>query len=546
MAGVESAQSDVHFDAVVVGAGFAGLYMLYRLRQQGLRVRVFEAGTGVGGTWYWNRYPGARCDVESMEYSFGFDEELQQEWEWRERYAGQPEILRYANHVADRFELRCDIELETRVEAAHFIESNGIWQLRTTSENGRAVWTAQFCIMATGCLSSANTPDFEGLGDFKGDLLHTGHWPKEEPDLSDRRVGIIGTGSSAIQAIPILAERCGELFVFQRTANYSIPARNHPLDPEEQAAIKATYSEFREANKRMSSGFGSKRRLGDRSALEVSGKERDEEFEQRWEEGGFGFLGGYTDFLVNEDSNQLAAEWVRGRIREIVRDPQVADLLCPEQVIGCKRICLDTGYFETFNRDNVHLVDVSGTAIERITPRGVVAGGRGFELDTLILATGFDAMTGTLLRIDVRGRGGRTLGEKWEEGPKTYLGLGIEGFPNLFTITGPGSPSVLTNMIVSIEQHVEWIDECIGFLRLHGHQTIEATRQAEEEWVDHVNGLAARTLYPTCNSWYLGANIPGKPRVFMPHIGFPPYVEKCNEVASRGYEGFELGSPSFG
>jgi cyclohexanone monooxygenase len=530
-----------HLDAVVVGAGFAGMYMLHRLRGRGLRVRIFEAGSDVGGTWYWNRYPGARCDVESMEYSYGFDEDLQQEWQWSERYAAQPEILRYAEHVAERFDLRRDIDFDTRVEVAHFDEQRGTWRIETRSLGQSATCTAQFCIMATGCLSSANTPDFEGLADFQGPVLHTGRWPREEPDLSGRKLGIIGTGSSAIQAIPILAERCAELFVFQRTANYSIPARNRPLSQEEQLAVKAEYAEFRTANKKMSAGFGSKMRSGSGSALGATAEQREADFSERWREGGFGFLGGYTDFLVNAGSNELAAEWVRERIRETVADPEIAEILCPDQVIGCKRICLDTRYFETFNRDNVHLVDVSSAPIERITRHGLVTGGSEIGLDVLILATGFDAMTGTLLRIDIRGRDGGTLREKWKEGPKTYLGLGIEGFPNLFTISGPGSPSVLTNMIVSIEQHVEWIDECIAFLLEGGYQTIEATPQAEAEWVEHVNSLAAPTLYPTCNSWYLGANIPGKPRVFMPHLGFPSYVEKCDEVAAEGYEGFDLG-----
>ncbi|MDX1382854.1 MAG: NAD(P)/FAD-dependent oxidoreductase [Thermoanaerobaculia bacterium] len=542
MSGSDPAGDDGRdLDAIVVGAGFAGMYMLHRLRELGLSVRVFEAATGVGGTWYWNRYPGARCDVESMEYSYGFDEELQQEWKWTERYAAQPEILRYAEHVADRFDLRRDIQFETRVESVHFHDDEARWHVRTSGAEGEQAWTAQFCVMATGCLSTANTPDFPGLAEFGGTVLHTGRWPKDEPDLAGRTVGVVGTGSSGIQAIPLLAERCGELYVFQRTANYSIPARNRPLTAEEQAEIKAIYPEFREANRHMSPAFGSRLRYGEGSAKEADPEARDADFRRRWAEGGFGFLGGYTDFLLDRESNEVAAEWVRNRIRETVKDPEVAELLCPDQVIGCKRICLDTDYFETYNRPNVHLVDVSRQPIERITQAGLVAGGREYPLDVLVLATGFDAMTGTLLAIDIRGRGGKPLSEKWRAGPRTFLGLGIEGFPNLFTISGPGSPSVLTNMIVSIEQHVEWIRDCIAYLREHGLRTIEATREAEDAWVEHVNALAAPTLYPTCNSWYLGANIPGKPRVFMPHIGFPHYVERCDEVAERDYEGFSLG-----
>jgi cyclohexanone monooxygenase len=524
-------------DAVVVGAGFAGMYMLHRLRNAGFSTVVFEAGSGVGGTWHWNRYPGARCDVESLEYSYSFSEELQQEWEWTERYPAQPEILRYADHVADRFDLRKDIRFDTRVVAASFDERSNRWLVRTDPGGEIA---ARFLVMATGCLSSANVPAIAGMESFAGEIAHTGRWPQGGIDLGGKRVGVVGTGSSGVQAIPVIAEQAAELVVFQRTPNYSVPARNGPLDPELRSEIKAAYAEFRAANRLRPAALGSRFRAGDRSALEVSDEEVERDLEERWQIGGFAFLSGYTDFLKSREANEKAADFVKRRIREVVRDPAVAELLCPKQVIGCKRLCLDTGYFETFNRPNVRLVDVSEHPIERLTPGGLVTGGREFELDVIVFATGFDAMTGSLTRIDLRGRRGARLRDEWSAGPRAYLGLGVAGFPNLFTITGPGSPSVLANVIVAIEQHVEWIADCLVHLRSGGYTSIEATVEAQDAWVDHVNAVADTTLYPTCNSWYLGANVPGKPRVFMPLIGFPPYVEKCNQVAAKGYEGFVL------
>ncbi len=529
---------DARYDAVVVGAGFAGLFMLHRLRGLGLSVRVFEAGDGVGGTWFWNRYPGARCDVESMEYSYQFDEQLQQDWDWSERYATQSEILRYINHVADRFDLRRDVQLETRVESAHFDESSRRWTV--TTDDGVRV-TARFVVMATGCLSSTNTPDFPGLDSFEGDWFHTGRWPKEGVDFSGQRVGVIGTGSSAIQSIPLIAEQAAQLTVFQRTPNYSIPAHNAPLDPNDVAEIKADYPSFRARNAEMPFGFGSRLERNEQSALDASPEERETRYEERWAIGGLQFLTAFGDLIFDRRSNETAAEFVRGKIAEIVDEPETARLLSPDTVVGCKRLCVDTGYFATFNRDNVELVDVSQTPIERITPRGLRVGGRAHEFDSLVFATGFDAMTGALLGVDIRGRGGRPLREAWAEGPRTYLGLATVGFPNLFTVTGPGSPSVLSNMLPSIEQHVNWIADCIGHLESEGVATIEASADAQDAWVGHVNDVAGLTLYPHCNSWYLGANVPGKPRVFMPYLGFPTYVAKCEEVAAKGYEGFELG-----
>jgi len=525
------------FDAVIVGAGFAGLYMLHRLRGMGMRVRVFEAGSGVGGTWYWNRYPGARCDVESVQYSFQFSLELQQEWNWSERYAAQPELLRYANHVADRFDLRRDIQFNTRVDAAFFDDAAGRWVIET-SDGART--TATYCIMALGCLSSPNLPTFEGIETFEGERYHTGYWPHEEVDFTGKRVAVIGTGSSAVQSVPIIAGQAKHLYVFQRTPNYAIPAHNAPLADEYRKAVKADYPAMRARARRTMTGIDFD--YSDEAALETPPDQRAREYERRWQRGGLSFLGAYKDLMVEQEANDTAAEFVRAKIREKVRDPQVAELLAPKNTIGCKRLCIDIGYYETFNRPNVSLIDISGAPIEEITPRGVKVAGKEYEVDAIVFATGFDAMTGALLKIDIRGKGGLSLREKWREGPRTFLGLSVAGFPNLFAITGPGSPSVLTNMLPTIEQHVDWIAGTLGYLRERGLARIEASPQAEAEWGEHVGDLAGRTLRYTCGSWYLGVNIPGKPRVFMPYIGgFPRYIEKCDEVAAKGYEGFVLG-----
>jgi cyclohexanone monooxygenase len=530
---VKGAVPDV--DAVVVGAGFAGLYALYRLREQGWSVQGFEAGGGVGGTWYWNRYPGARCDVSSVEYSYSFSDELQQEWVWTERYPTQPEILRYLDHVADRFDLRRLIRFDTRVEAAVFDEMSGGWEIRTSDGE---VTRARFVVMATGCLSTANLPDIPGRDSFGGELLHTGRWPHHPVEFAGKRVGVIGTGSSGIQAVPVIAEEAAELVVFQRTPNYSVPAHNRPLPPAELAAVKANYADLRERNRRTVVGFGGWAPPPGGSAVGLKDDERERVLEERWADGGLWFLSVFNDVVFNEQANDLVAEFVRGKIRAVVADPAVADRLSPTTRIGCKRMCVDSGYYKTFNRPNVRLVDLREAPIEAITPTGVQTAGEHIELDTLVFATGFDAMTGTLLRIDIRGRDGLPLQEAWAEGPRTYLGLGVPGFPNLFLITGPGSPSVLTNMVTSIEHHVDWISDCIDHLRSQGHGTIEADREAAEQWVAYVNAVAGTTLYTTCNSWYLGANIPGKPRVFMPLFGFAPYVATCADVAAHGYRGY--------
>ena len=524
-------------DIAVVGAGFAGMYMVHRARAANLSVQVFEAGTDVGGTWYWNRYPGARCDIESVEYSYSFDNDLQQQWEWNERYAGQPEILTYAQHVADRFDLRRDIQFSTRVTSAIFNEKSNNW--RVTTDQGD-VLTARFVVFATGCLSSTNVPHFVGADSFTGATYHTGEWPHEGVDFTGKTVGLIGTGSSAIQSIPIIAAQAKHLTVFQRTATYSVPARNDTIDKEYVKDVKANYNEFRDQNRQQMGAFGSRIRRSEQSALEVSETERRQEFERRWEEGGFAFLSSYNDFLLNHDANETVAEFVREKIYSIVKDPDTAKKLLPKQVIGCKRLCLDSGYYETFNRPNVSLVDVSADPIERITEHGLVAGGEDHTFDVLVYATGFDAMTGSLLKIDIRGRNNQPLAEAWEAGPVTYLGLSTAGFPNMFMVSGPGSPSVLTNMIMSIEQHVEWISDCISHIVASGKTTIETTETEQTQWVAFVNAVADMTLYPSCNSWYLGANVQGKPRVFMPLLGFPTYADKCSDVAAKGYEGFVL------
>ncbi len=524
------------FDAIIVGAGFGGLYMLYRLLQLGLRVRVFEAGSGLGGTWYWNRYPGARCDVESLEYSYSFSEELQQQWEWTERFASQPEILRYLEHVADRFELTQHVQFDTRVEQLLLDEASSLWSVRA---NGLTV-RARFCVMATGCLSAANVPTIPGLDSFQGEIYHTGRWPHTEVDFTRKRVGIIGTGSSAVQSIPIIAAQADRLFVFQRTPNFSVPARNHPLDLNVQARMKADYGRFRREQRATAFAAGPPARA--QSALQASPDELKRQYDERWRHGGLTFIGAFSDLLSDVNANETAARYVNERIRDIVDDPNVAELLCPNHLIGTKRLCSDTQYYETFNRDNVTLVDVRTNPIQRISERQITTANEAYSVDMLIFATGFDAMTGSLDRIDIRGRSGQTLKQKWKDGAHAYLGLATAGFPNLFLMTGPGSPSVLANMATGVEQHAEWISACVAHLLEQGGSYIEATPTAEAEWAAHVTEVAEETLFPRSNSWYVGANIPGKPRVFLPYIGgFARYEAVCNDVAARAYVGFNLG-----
>jgi cyclohexanone monooxygenase len=534
----QESREPVDFDAVVVGAGLAGLYMLHRLRDIGLSARVFEAGDGVGGTWYWNRYPGARCDVESIDYAYSFSEELVRDWRWTERYPTQPEILRYINHVADRFDLRPDIQLNTRVTAATYDEAQCRWHVVTDA--GDRV-TARYLVMATGCLSAPRKPDFDGLESFAGATYHTGEWPHEEVDFTGKRVAVIGTGSSGIQSIPQIAQQAEHLFVFQRTPNFSIPARNRPLDHDKESWVLENFAEYQERARL--TGFGGDVTFNLGSTFEDDPEEREKNYASRWEQGGVAFLGAYGDILFDQRANEVAAEFIRARIAETVRDRAVAEALSPrDHHVGTKRICVDIDYFETFNRDNVSLVNVRESPIIEITPNGVRTAATDYDVDAIVFATGFDAMTGTLFKIDIRGRDGVALKDKWEGGPRTYLGIMTAGFPNLFTITGPGSPSVLSNMVLSIQQHVEWLADLFAYMDDKGVATIEASEAAEDEWVDHVNEVANATLFPSANSWYVGANIPGKPRVFMPYVGgVGPYRQRCDEVAASGYSGFVLG-----
>ncbi len=537
------------FDVIVVGAGFAGMYLLHRLRGMGLTARVYEAGDSVGGTWYWNRYPGARCDAESLAYSYSFSNELENEWNWSERYATQPEILRYAERVAEKFDLKRDIRFERRVTSARYDDRSNLWTVET-DRGDRA--SAPFCVMATGCLSVPQEPQIAGLKDFAGNLYWASRWPHQSVSFAGQRVGVIGTGSSAIQAIPVIAEQAGHLTVFQRTPNFSVPACNAPLDPAFVEAFKANYPAHRQNHRLgMGAGFGDLRIEPHPGGpvLETAAGKSDAEIrallEKTWRIGGANFIGTIADTMMNPETNRIVADFVRDKIRAAVKDRATADALCPtSHPIGTKRICVDSNSYETYNRPNVKLVNLRANPIERVMPNGIrMADGAFHELDTLVLATGFDAMTGALLRIDVRGSGGASLAEKWAAGPRTYLGIGMVGFPNLFTITGPGSPSVLSNMLVSIEQHVDWTVDCINYMRKHGHRRIEPVAGAEDQWVDHVNEVANATLFPQGGSWYLGANIPGKPRVFMPYAaGVGVYREICDRVAANGYEGFSFGA----
>ncbi|MEC7655563.1 MAG: NAD(P)/FAD-dependent oxidoreductase [Pseudomonadota bacterium] len=530
-------QRETTVDAVIVGAGFSGLYLLHRFRKLGLTTRVLERGGGVGGTWYWNRYPGARCDVESMQYSYSFDAELQQEWHWPEKFSAQPDILAYANHVADRFDLRKDIDFDVEVKAAHFNETTRRWRIETDKKDKI---TAQFLVMATGCISTAQTPNIEGLDNYQGNTYHTGNWPHEKVDFTGQRIAVIGTGSSGIQAIPVLAEEAAHVTVFQRTPNYSIPSQNEPMTSDYEASWKEKYPTLREEMRY--TGHGSIKDLNDKSAMSVDEEERQETYKKRWAIGGAGFLTSFNDLLFSQESNDTASEFVRNQIRRIVKNPETAELLAPKTYpIGTKRICIDSGYFQTYNRENVDLVDISEKPIQRITREGLIVNGREFEFDSIVFATGFDAMTGTLFNVDIRGRNDLALKEKWYAGPRTYLGLMSEAFPNLFMITGPGSPSVKSNMLVSIEQHVDFVTESIIYMREHGLELMEPDVAAEDDWVDHVQEAANKTLFPRANSWYMGANIPGKPRLFMPYIGgVGTYRRICEEVVADNYEGFRF------
>ncbi|HEY7038442.1 MAG TPA: NAD(P)/FAD-dependent oxidoreductase, partial [Methylomirabilota bacterium] len=503
-----------NFDAVVIGAGFSGMYMLKSLRDRlGLNVRVYEAGETVGGTWYWNRYPGARCDSDSYIYCFTFDKQLLQEWEWSERYPEQPEILRYLEHVAKRHDLKRDVQFNTRVTGGQFEEETSRWIVRT--DTGDEV-TARFLIAAVGSLSETNMPPFKGLDKFKGQWYHTSRFPHTGVDFTGKRVGVIGTGATAVQAIPEIAQQAKQLVVFQRTANYCVPARNGKVAPE---VIKARKADYAGVVKRIrESFFGQEHYFIPKSVLETTPEEREREFDRMWDAGGFAFwLANYQDMFFSQQANDVCADYIKRKIRGTVKDPAVAERLIPKgHAYGTKRQPLDTNYYETFNKENVVLIDAkTDGAIEEITEKGIRAGGKEYPLDVIVFATGFDAMTGPLKALNLRGRQGRTLDQQWKDGPRTYLGVSVAGFPNFFTITGPQSPSVLSNMPVSIEQHVEWISDCIDHMRRTGKTSIEAVPSAQEQWVAHVNEVVNATLMTTANSWYMSANIPGKPRAFL-------------------------------
>jgi len=523
-------------DAVVVGAGFAGLYVAYKLREMGFSLRGFERGSGVGGTWYWNRYPGASSDSESWVYSYTFSEELEQEWNWSCRFPEQPEILRYLEHVADKFELKPHFDFNTRITGATWDDAGGEWTVET--DQGERV-RARYLITAVGCLSAAQVPDIPGLGEFAGKWYHTGEWPHEGVDFTGLRVGVIGTGSSGIQSIPVIARQASQLTVFQRTPNFSVPARNHPLSPQQQQQLKRDIRKIRDFCRW--SSIGQPYEFKDREALKTDPEELRRQFETDWAKGGFEWMfGSFRDLLVDPKANELAANFVREKIASIVKDPEVARKLTPTGYpIGTKRLPLDNGYFETFNRDNVELVDLRENPLERIVAEGIRTRDKTWELDTIVFATGFDALTGPLTRIGIRGRDGKELKTKWAHGPETYLGVCTHGYPNMFMVTGPGSPSVLGNMPTSIEQHVDWICGCIDHMRAKGLSRVEPTPEAEASWGAHVKELADATLFPQTDSWYMGANIPGKPRVFLPYIGgFGTYRKLCDEIANKAYEGF--------
>lgn len=535
-------------DVLVVGAGFAGMYAVHRFRNLGLSVQVLEAGTDVGGTWYWNRYPGARCDVPSLEYSYGFSPELEQEWDWPEVFSAQDDILRYANHVADRFDLRRNMQFNTRIKSVEWLEDTQRWRL--TSEANEQ-FEAPFCVMATGCLSVPIKPEITGGERFRGDVYHTGNWPREPVDLTNKRVGIIGTGSSGVQAIPELARMAGRLTVFQRTPVYTMPANRKRMRSAVQQEFRDHYRDIREMQQHNTGGvsnFRPQRSVvrndsGQRTParlLDLTPEQREEILQRQ----GLSALLSFRDVNTDPDANELANELYRDTVRRMIRDPQTAERLLPKTYgLGCKRQVLDRDYYESFNRDNVSLVDLIESPIDTITEHGIQTASAHHDLDVLIYATGFDAMTGALLKANIRGREGLPLAQKWADGPVAYLGLQMAGFPNLFTVTGPGSPSVLCNMLVAIEQHVNWIGDCITHLRTTGQQTIEPLPESELAWITHVNEVAEGTMFtaPTCNSWYLGANVPGKPRIFMPYVGgFPRYRERCEIEANNGYAGFRL------
>lgn len=522
-------------DAVVVGAGFMGTYALHRFLKKGMSVKLFEKGSGIGGTWFWNAYPGARCDVESMEYSYQFDDALQQEWEWTERYASQPEIRRYLEHVVDRFGLAENMQFNTAVTSVIFDDEMGHWVIET--DKGDRV-TATYCVLATGCLSQPIMPGIEGLDTFSGRMEHTGLWPQEEIDFTGLRVGIIGTGSSGAQSLPEISKTAAQVKVFQRTPAYCVPSQNRPLDPDSRAYMKQNYKKIRD--KAWTTRAGIRYGLTDRLALEMPPDERDRYYEASWQRGGIGFTATFFDLFDLKEANETACAFVRKKIHEIVKDPDTAEILCPYDVIGCRRLVVVNDYYESFNKPNVELIDVSETPIERISPEGIVVGDETHELDLIILATGFDAITGALTRMDIRGRNGVVLKDRMFSDPKALMGIMFSDFPNLFTSNGPGAVAALSNMVPMIEFSVDWVMDCIGYLERNGKKLIEPKHDAEDAWAKYVDDMATASLYVSCRSYYLGDNVPGKPRKFLLFQGVPEYVEKCKALANEGYKAFNI------
>ncbi len=545
MSALSSQQSECQtFDAVVVGAGFAGLYMLYKLQQRGLTVRLYEAGSGVGGTWYWNRYPGARVDVESVEYSYSFDDALQQEWSWTERYASQAELLKYCNHVADRFNLRPNMQFDTKVTAAHYDEAARRWNI--TTSRGEQL-SAKYCVLATGFLSSGNLPDFVGLNDYQGNKYLTSRWPKQDIDFSGQRVAVIGTGSSAVQSIPIIAQQASQLTVFQRTPSFSIPARNGPLDKAYEARVKAMYGEWRRRQREESrAGFIALNfepaAPNNKSALEVTPEDRLADYEARWQNGGLAYYSSYIDLLTNKAANETLAEFVRGKIRQRVQNPATAELLCPTTYpILAKRLCADTDYYETYNRDHVTLVSIKDAPIEKLTAKGLVVHGQEYAVDSIVFATGFDAVTGAIKNIEVRGRQAQNLNDHWLGAPRAYLGLMSAGFPNLFFLDGPCSNGALVSPMLLSEYQVEWVDRCIQTVGTQEAACIEAKLDAENAWMQHMDDVAKGSLLYEANSWYMGANIPGKPRALLSYLGgLEAYRQQCRAGEAKAYEKFSI------
>jgi len=539
------------YDVVIIGAGFAGMYSLYKAKLANMKAIVLERASDVGGTWYWNRYPGARCDVESMQYSYQFSKELQDEWEWTEKYATQPEILKYAKHVAERFDLKKNIKFNIEVKSAKYMEKDNFWEI---IDSNRKTIKATFCIMATGCLSTINKPKFKNIDTFSGEIYHTGNWPHHKVNLKDKKVGIIGTGSSAIQTIPEIIKDVKHLYVFQRTPHYTVPARNSPLkylrsninNPRNPIGydnnlyveeVKANYDVFRQ--KAQNSVAAMALPINEVSALDVSAEKRQKVYEEKWNIGGVPFIASFQDLNFDREANETAAKFVRDKIKYLVNDPKTAKTLTPNYPIGCKRLAVDSNYYETFNEPNISLIDLNLDPLVEFNKDGLLTQQNIYDLDVIILATGFDAMTGTLFNIDILGKNNITLKNKWKEGPKTYLGIASEGFPNLFTISGPGSPSVLTNMIVSIEQHVNWIFKCFDYMNTNKKSIIEVSPKAEDEWGKHNQNVSIDHVRSSCSSWYGGANIKGKAKIFMPYVGgYASYVEKCNEISKNNYEGF--------